>query len=114
MKDGLEKKIWQIVSICRPKKVYETCCSLSSSAAFPHLLLYSGGDHSSFAVAGDRIIAEKVLGGIAGKNNRTEFTALCRTNKYPREIPTLPWYRSTIPQDISTLGSQKIRNTLEA
>ncbi|KAL3692712.1 hypothetical protein R1sor_006363 [Riccia sorocarpa] len=39
-----------------------------------------------------------VLGGIAGKNNRSEFTAPCRTNKYPREIPTLSWYRSTVPQ----------------
>uniref|UniRef100_A0A0E0EIA3 Transmembrane 9 superfamily member n=1 Tax=Oryza meridionalis TaxID=40149 RepID=A0A0E0EIA3_9ORYZ len=28
----------------------------------------------------------------------TEFQAPCRTTKYPREIPQLPWYRSTIPQ----------------
>jgi hypothetical protein len=34
-----------------------------------------------------------VAGGIAGKNNRTDFAAPCRTNKYPREIPELPWYR---------------------
>ncbi|XP_031502659.1 transmembrane 9 superfamily member 3-like [Nymphaea colorata] len=39
-----------------------------------------------------------VLGGIAGKNSKTEFQAPCRTKKYPREIPPLPWYRGTIPQ----------------
>uniref|UniRef100_A0A7I4C5J2 Transmembrane 9 superfamily member n=1 Tax=Physcomitrium patens TaxID=3218 RepID=A0A7I4C5J2_PHYPA len=39
-----------------------------------------------------------VLGGIAGKNNKAEFYAPCRTNKYPREIPALPWYRRTVPQ----------------
>jgi len=39
-----------------------------------------------------------VLGGIAGKNNKSEFYAPCRTNKYPREIPALPWYRKTVPQ----------------
>uniref|UniRef100_A0A0D6QWY8 Transmembrane 9 superfamily member n=1 Tax=Araucaria cunninghamii TaxID=56994 RepID=A0A0D6QWY8_ARACU len=39
-----------------------------------------------------------VLGGIAGKNSKTEFQAPCRTTKYPREIPPLPWYRGTIPQ----------------
>ncbi|KAG0485428.1 hypothetical protein HPP92_009507 [Vanilla planifolia] len=39
-----------------------------------------------------------VLGGIAGKNNKLEFQAPCRTTKYPREIPQLPWYRRTIPQ----------------
>ncbi|KAJ7514515.1 hypothetical protein O6H91_23G047900 [Diphasiastrum complanatum] len=39
-----------------------------------------------------------VLGGIAGKNNKIEFYAPCRTNKYPREIPTRPWYRTAIPQ----------------
>mmetsp|Transcript_15064 Transcript_15064/g.40711 ORF Transcript_15064/g.40711 Transcript_15064/m.40711 type:complete len:621 (+) Transcript_15064:197-2059(+) len=39
-----------------------------------------------------------VFGGIAGKNNRAEFNAPCRTNKYPREIPQLPWYRTTVPQ----------------
>ena len=32
--------------------------------------------------------------GIVGKNSKTEFRAPCRTGKYPREIPTLPWYRS--------------------
>lgn len=40
----------------------------------------------------------QVLGGIAGKNNKSEFYAPCRTNKYPREIPALPWYRKTVPQ----------------
>lgn len=39
-----------------------------------------------------------VLGGIAGKNSKAEFQAPVRTTKYPREIPSLPWYRSTIPQ----------------
>ncbi|KAI3895373.1 hypothetical protein MKX03_032586 [Papaver bracteatum] len=39
-----------------------------------------------------------VLGGIAGKNSKSEFQAPVRTTKYPREIPPLPWYRSTIPQ----------------
>jgi len=39
-----------------------------------------------------------VLGGIAGKNSRAEFQAPCRTTKYPREIPSLPWYRGTVPQ----------------
>lgn len=39
-----------------------------------------------------------VLGGIAGKNSTTEFYAPCRTNKYPREVPALPWYRGTLPQ----------------
>ncbi|GAA0138755.1 transporter [Lithospermum erythrorhizon] len=39
-----------------------------------------------------------VLGGIAGKNSNTQFHAPCRTSKYPREIPQLPWYQSTIPQ----------------
>jgi hypothetical protein len=27
-----------------------------------------------------------------------EFNAPVRTTKYPREIPPLPWYRSTLPQ----------------
>ena len=31
---------------------------------------------------------------------RSEFYAPCRTNKYPREIPALPWYRSAVPQMI--------------
>ncbi|KAI9160957.1 hypothetical protein LWI28_013116 [Acer negundo] len=39
-----------------------------------------------------------VLGGIAGKNSKAEFQAPCRTTKYPREIPPLPWYRRTVPQ----------------
>ncbi|KAL2344199.1 hypothetical protein Fmac_005484 [Flemingia macrophylla] len=39
-----------------------------------------------------------VLGGIAGKNSKAEFQAPCRTTKYPREIPLLPWYRGAIPQ----------------
>ncbi|XP_023733911.1 transmembrane 9 superfamily member 3 [Lactuca sativa] len=39
-----------------------------------------------------------VLGGIAGKNSKAEFQAPCRTTKYPREIPPLPWYRGSLPQ----------------
>ncbi|XP_038702184.1 transmembrane 9 superfamily member 4 [Tripterygium wilfordii] len=39
-----------------------------------------------------------VLGGIAGKNSKAEFQAPCRTTKYPREIPPLPWYRTSLPQ----------------
>lgn len=39
-----------------------------------------------------------VLGGIAGKNSRSEFQAPCRTTKYPRDIPQLPWYRTTLAQ----------------
>eukprot|EP00245_Coleochaete_scutata_P002916 TRINITY_DN14158_c0_g1_i1.p1 TRINITY_DN14158_c0_g1~~TRINITY_DN14158_c0_g1_i1.p1 ORF type:complete len:653 (-),score=99.92 TRINITY_DN14158_c0_g1_i1:950-2722(-) len=39
-----------------------------------------------------------VLGGITGKNSKAEFQAPCRTTKFPREIPPLPWYRYTIPQ----------------
>ncbi|EFJ24924.1 hypothetical protein SELMODRAFT_173941 [Selaginella moellendorffii] len=39
-----------------------------------------------------------VLGGIVGKNSKEEFYAPCRTNKFPREVPSLPWFRRTIPQ----------------
>lgn len=39
-----------------------------------------------------------VLGGIAAKNSKFELSAPCRTTKLPREIPPLPWYRSTVPQ----------------
>ncbi|KAL2317298.1 hypothetical protein Fmac_031174 [Flemingia macrophylla] len=39
-----------------------------------------------------------ILGGIAGKNTQSGFQAPCRTNKYPREIPQLPWYRRTLAQ----------------
>ncbi|KAK9841340.1 hypothetical protein WJX74_004155 [Apatococcus lobatus] len=39
-----------------------------------------------------------VLGGIAGKNSKMEFNAPCRTTKYAREVPPLPWYRQTVPQ----------------
>jgi hypothetical protein len=41
-----------------------------------------------------------VFGGIAGKNSQGDFAAPVRTNKYPREVPELPWYRSVIPQMI--------------
>eukprot|EP00892_Ulva_mutabilis_P005551 jgi/Ulvmu1/3368/UM156_0025.1 len=39
-----------------------------------------------------------VLGGIMAKNAKVSFDPPCRTTKYPREIPALPWYRKTIPQ----------------
>ncbi|KAI4319241.1 hypothetical protein MLD38_032866 [Melastoma candidum] len=39
-----------------------------------------------------------ILGGIAGKNSKAEFQAPCRTTKYPREVPPLPWYRGALPQ----------------
>lgn len=41
-----------------------------------------------------------VVGGIAGKNSKREYTAPCRTTKFPRDIPPLPWYRETGPQMI--------------
>ncbi|KAE8021920.1 hypothetical protein FH972_007767 [Carpinus fangiana] len=31
-------------------------------------------------------------------NSKAEFQAPCRTAKFPREIPSLPWYRKTLPQ----------------
>lgn len=34
-----------------------------------------------------------VVGGIAGRNTAGDFGAPCRTNKIPREVPTVPWYR---------------------
>jgi hypothetical protein len=43
-----------------------------------------------------------VLGGVAGRNSKREYDAPCRTNKYPREVPELPWYRSLVPQMILT------------
>eukprot|EP00775_Hariotina_reticulata_P013476 gene13476-13602_t len=39
-----------------------------------------------------------VLGGIAGKNSKEEFNAPCRTTKFPREVPPLPWYREAPAQ----------------
>lgn len=39
-----------------------------------------------------------VVGGVLGKNTRVDFAAPCRTNKYPREVPALPWYRALLPQ----------------
>ena len=43
-------------------------------------------------------IPSTIFGGIAWKNAPADFNAPVRTTKYPREIPVLPWYRSTIPQ----------------
>ena len=39
-----------------------------------------------------------VMGGIAAKNSKSEFNAPCRTSKFPRDIPPLPWYRTAFPQ----------------
>ena len=36
-----------------------------------------------------------VLGGIFGKNWANGFDAPCRTKNIAREIPSVPWYRST-------------------
>jgi hypothetical protein len=41
-----------------------------------------------------------VLGGIAGKNYGSPLNPPCRTNKIPRQIPELPWYRHTVVQTI--------------
>lgn len=39
-----------------------------------------------------------VVGGIAGKKSHGEFQATCETSKCPREVPSLRWYRGTLPQ----------------
>ncbi|KAF7131490.1 hypothetical protein RHSIM_Rhsim09G0125100 [Rhododendron simsii] len=39
-----------------------------------------------------------LCGGIAGRNSGSDLQAPCRTTKCPREIPTLRWYRGTLPQ----------------
>ena len=41
-----------------------------------------------------------VLGGIGAKNARAaaEYGAPCRTTKFPRDVPPLPWYRAAAPQ----------------
>ncbi|KAK4749086.1 hypothetical protein SAY87_026535 [Trapa incisa] len=39
-----------------------------------------------------------VFGGISGMDSKAQFQAPCRTNRYPREIPPMPWYRGTVPQ----------------
>jgi len=36
-------------------------------------------------------------GGARGRA-QTEFNAPCRTTKYPREVPPLPWFRQALPQ----------------
>jgi hypothetical protein len=35
-----------------------------------------------------------IIGGIAGKRSNSTFDAPCRTKNFPREIPSIPWYRS--------------------
>ncbi|CAH1776014.1 unnamed protein product [Owenia fusiformis] len=37
-----------------------------------------------------------VIGGIFGKNWANGFDAPCRTKNIPREIPPIPWYKSTL------------------
>lgn len=37
-----------------------------------------------------------VIGGILGKNYAPPFEAPVRTKQIAREIPTLPWYKSTV------------------
>ncbi|XP_022790975.1 transmembrane 9 superfamily member 1-like [Stylophora pistillata] len=37
-----------------------------------------------------------ILGGIFGKNWAGSFNSPCRTKNIPREIPPIPWYRSTL------------------
>lgn len=39
-----------------------------------------------------------VVGWMAGKFSMADFEAPCPTQKSPRRIPPLPWYRYTIPQ----------------
>ncbi|KAK9144204.1 hypothetical protein Sjap_004107 [Stephania japonica] len=39
-----------------------------------------------------------LLGGVVAKNNKKVLQVPCRTTKYPRDIPPLPWYRGTLPQ----------------
>ncbi|XP_063407263.1 transmembrane 9 superfamily member 1-like isoform X1 [Mytilus trossulus] len=36
-----------------------------------------------------------IIGGIFGKNWATGFDAPCRTKNFPREVPSVPWYRSS-------------------
>jgi transmembrane 9 superfamily member 1 len=42
-------------------------------------------------------VRHAVRGGAA---LQVTFDPPCRTTKYPREIPALPWYRGTVPQMI--------------
>eukprot|EP00026_Physarum_polycephalum_P002246 Phypoly_transcript_02251.p1 GENE.Phypoly_transcript_02251~~Phypoly_transcript_02251.p1 ORF type:complete len:597 (+),score=119.32 Phypoly_transcript_02251:850-2640(+) len=44
-----------------------------------------------------------VLGGIAGKRLSGVFDAPCRTKNFPREIPSIPWYR-TLPFQMLMAG----------
>ena len=39
-----------------------------------------------------------VLGYIAAFNTRADLSAPCRTSRYPRHIPGLPWYQKLMPQ----------------
>jgi len=44
-----------------------------------------------------------VLGGITGKRTAAPFDAPVRTKNFPREIPSIPWYRS-LPMQMSMAG----------
>lgn len=44
-----------------------------------------------------------VLGGIAGRRLSGTFDAPCRTKNFPREIPSIPWYR-TLPFQMLMAG----------
>jgi len=35
-----------------------------------------------------------IIGGITGRRTAGPFSAPCRTKNFPREIPSIPWYRS--------------------
>jgi hypothetical protein len=77
--------IWGLV---QPLTLFRVCPCLQSTAALPF-----GTIVIILIIWGLVTIPLTVAGGIAGKNNRADFAAPCRTNKYPREIPELPWYR---------------------
>ena len=39
-----------------------------------------------------------VIGGIIGKNSAGTYDSPCRTKNIARELPRLPWYKSTLVQ----------------
>lgn len=39
-----------------------------------------------------------LVGGITGKNSKSEFQAPCPTTKCPREVPSQRWYKGILPQ----------------
>jgi len=48
--------------------------------------------------AGGQTPARRVRARGARGRAQTEFNAPCRTTKYPREVPPLPWFRQALPQ----------------